>query len=403
VPSFQDVLDARERLGDEIVLTPCPPSTSFTGLVGGRLFLKLENRQRTGSFKARGAGNRLAILNEAERARGVVTASAGNHAQAVAYHANRLAIPATVVMPSTTPMIKVANTRAYGANVVLTGATFAEALEEARRLEADRGLIMVHAFDDEAIIAGQGTIGIEIAEQVPDVTCVVVPIGGGGVISGTALALKALKPEVRVIGVEAEAAASALASRRAGAIVPIETSDTIADGIAIKQVGDLTFPLIEDLVDEIVTVSEDDIANAILLLLEREKTVVEGAGAVPIAALTRDKVEVRPHDVVVAVLCGGNIDVNMISRIIDRGLVADGRLVHLRVKVRDRPGYLARLTSRIAETGANVLHIGHRRAFEDITVGEVQITLDLETRGREHVEAIVQALEASGYAVTERA
>jgi threonine dehydratase len=298
-------------------------------------------------------------------------------------------------------MIKVANTRAHGADVVLTGSTFADALDEARRLEDQRGLVMIHAFDDEAIIAGQGTIGIELAEQVPDVTCVIVPIGGGGVIAGTALALKTLKPDVRVIGVEAEAAASALASRRAGTIVPIETSDTIADGIAIKQVGSLTFPLIEELVDDIVTVSEDEIANAILLLLEREKTVVEGAGAVPIAALTQGKIEVDSQDVVVAVLCGGNIDVNMISRIIDRGLVADGRLVHLRVKVRDRPGYLARLTNRIAAEGANVLHIGHRRAFHDITVGEVQIALDLETRGREHVDAIIHALEGEGHVVTE--
>jgi threonine dehydratase len=401
LPTLRDVRAARGRLGTDVVLTPCPPASGFAGLVPGRLFLKLENLQRTGSFKARGAGNRLALLTPQERRRGVVTASAGNHAQAVAYHASRLEIPATVVMPSTTPMIKVANTRAYGADVILTGATFAEALLEARRLEADRGLVMIHAFDDDAIIAGQGTIGLEIAEQVPDATVVIVPIGGGGVIAGTAVALKALKADVRVIGVEAEAAASAVASRRAGEIVPIETSDTIADGIAIKQVGSRTFPLIEELVEEIVTVSEDEIANAILLLLEREKTVVEGAGAVPIAALTHDKIDLSPDDVTVSVLCGGNIDVNMISRIIDRGLVADGRLVHLRVKVRDRPGYLARLTNLIAQNGANVLQIGHRRAFADITVGEVEIVLQLETRGREHVQAIVQELEAAGHAVTQ--
>lgn len=400
-PTLEDIRAARRRIEGEVVHTPCTRSLVFGDQVPGRLFFKFENLQRTGAFKDRGALNKLAQLDDGERARGVVTASAGNHAQAVAYQASRLGIPLTVVMPEHTPLIKVSNTRRYGARVKLLGPRFDDAMNEARRIEEDEGLVMVHPFDDPAVIAGQGTIALEILEQVPDVTVAVVPIGGGGLIAGIALGLKALRPEVRVVGVEAAAAPSALESRRAGRLVAIESADTLADGISVKRIGDHTFPLVEELVDDIVLVSEEEIASAILLLLEREKTVVEGAGAAGPAALLTGKIRVDADDVVVPVLSGGNIDVNMLSRIIDRGLVSDGRLVRLMVRMRDRPGSLAWLTRAIADGGANVLEIAHRRAFADISVGDVEIVVHLETRGREHVSELVASLEGKGLHVEE--
>ncbi len=396
---LDDIRRARERLRDQVVPTPCSFTTRFSDLVPGAVALKLENHQHTGSFKARGALNRLLELTEEEKGRGVVTASAGNHAQAVAYHSARLGISATVVMPLTTPLIKVSNTRRYGAGVELVGSTFDAALAHARKLEAEDGRVMIHAFDDDRVIAGQGTIGIEIVEQAPNLDVVVVPIGGGGLVAGIATAVKALRPEVRVIGVEASAAASARASLKAGRIVEIETADTIADGIAVKRVGERTFPSIREWVDEIVVVDDDTIARAILLLLEREKTVVEGAGAASLAALLAGHVEHEATERVVAVIAGGNIDVNMISRIIDRGLVDDGRLTRLVATVRDRPGALALLTELVASTGANVLEVSHLRAFADISVGDVEIVLQLETHGRGHVEEILRLMEAKGVPV----
>ena len=394
-----DIHSARGRIRDGVVLTPCKRSYAFQDQLPCQLFWKFENLQRTGSFKDRGALNKLLQLTEEERNQGVVTASAGNHAQAVAYHASRLGIAATVVMPEFTPLIKVANTRGYGARVIQLGATLSDGLKEVYRLSEEEGLTLVHAFDDDAVIAGQGTIGLELMEQVPDLETVVVPIGGGGVISGIALAVKTLRPSVRVVGVEAETAASAKASREAGHIVAIESAETLADGIAVKRIGERTFPLIQELVDDIVTVEEEEIARAILLLLEREKTVVEGAGAVPLAALLAGKIPVRDDERVAGVLCGGNIDVNMISRIIERGLVGDGRMAHLIVKVRDRPGSLSLLTGLVAEMGANVLDIHHRRGFADISVRDVEIVLQVETRGRHHVAEIIHALENRGLTV----
>ena len=401
MPTLRDIEEARERIRDSVNLTPCSPSSVFEDLLPCTVAFKFENLQRTGSFKARGAGNKLLQMTDHERGSGVVTASAGNHAQAVAYHAARLGIPATVVMPVTTPLIKVSNTRRHGAKITLSGNSLAEAMVEARRLEWDEGLVMVHPYDDEAVIAGQGTIALEILEQCPAVTHAVVPIGGGGVISGVAIGLKAHNPKIRIIGVEAAAAPSAQMSREQGHIVDAESGETIADGIAVKRLGEITYPLIEALVDDIVVVEDEQIASAILMLLEREKMVVEGAGAVPLAALLAGFVDVCASDTVVPVLCGGNIDINIISRIIDRGLVADGRLVRLMVKVRDRPGALAGLTRLAAESGANVLEIAHRRAFADISVGEVEIVMHLETRGREHVNEIIAALEALGHSVEE--
>lgn len=396
-----DVRAARNRIAGQVVATPCPMALAFGDITPGELHFKLENLQRTGSFKDRGSLNRLLHLTPEERERGVVTASAGNHAQALAYHASRLGIPCTVVMPVTAPLIKVTNTRGYGARVVQVGDVLDDAAEEARRLVAEEGRVMVSAFDDPLVIAGQGTMGLEMAEQVPDVDLVVVPVGGGGMISGIAVALKALRPSVRIVGVEVEAAPSARASRDAGEIVKIHSAQTIADGIATKRVGDFTFPIIEALVDDLVVVSEEETAQAILLLLERQKAVVEGAGAVSLAALTTEKVTLGKGEKGILVLSGGNIDINRVARIIDRGLVFDGRLVRLKVKVPDRPGNLSRLTRLVAGLGANVLEIVHRRAFADISVGEVEIVLHLETRGRDHVQEIEEALVGEGLSVRE--
>ena len=403
MPTVADIRAARERLAGGIVETPCIPALGLAGRVPGQLFLKLESLQRTGSFKDRGSLNRLLSLNAQERARGVVTASAGNHAQALAYHCSRLGIPAAVVMPEHTPLIKVSNTRRYGARITLAGATLSDSLVEAQRLRVEEGLTLVHAFDDEHVIAGQGTVGLELLEQKPDATILVVPIGGGGLISGIAIAMKEANPRLRVIGVEAETAASALASRKAGRVVHIETAETIADGIATKRIGELTFPLLERYVDDIVTVGEGRIAAAVHLLLEHQKLIAEGAGAAPLAALASERIAVRDDDVVVMVLSGGNIDVTMVERIIARGLVWDGRVARLMVKVRDRPGQLARLTSLVAELGANVLDIGHRRAFADIRVGDVEIVMHVETRGPEHVREIVARLEGEGLRVEQDA
>jgi len=401
MPTVADVNRARERIREGVLYTPCPSAPGLAHICSARLHLKLESLQRTGSFKDRGALNRMLDLSAGERARGVVTASAGNHAQAVAWHGSRLGVPVTVVMPEGTPLVKVSSTRRFGARIFFRGATLSDAMSEVRRLEAEEGLVVVHAFDDERVIAGQGTVGLEILEQVPDLTVALVPIGGGGLISGIALALRDARPDIRIVGVEAEAAASARASRDAGRVVHIETGETIADGIATKRIGDHTFPLIEKLVDDIVTVKEEEIALAVHTLLERQKLVAEGAGAAPIAALMADRLAVVDSDVVVAVLSGGNIDVNLVSRIIDRGLLHDGRLARLMIKVRDRPGMLARLADLVAARGANVLEISHRRAFADIRVGDVEIVMHLETKGRQHVDEIIQGFLDEGLAVEE--
>jgi threonine dehydratase len=399
MPTYADVRSARERIGDAVVLTPLVRATGLEDLLPAELHIKLESLQRTGSFKDRGALNRLLDLSVDERARGVVTASAGNHAQAVAYHGARLGISVEVVMPEHTPLIKVANTRRFGAGVRFHGATLSESMVEARRIEKDESRVLVHAYDDERVIAGQGTIGLELIDQLPDVTTVVVPIGGGGLISGIALGMKEQRPDVRIVGVEASAAASALASRHAGRIVAIESADTIADGIAVKRLGDLTFPLIERYVDDIVAVDETEIAGAVHMLLERQKLLAEGAGAVALAALASGRIQVRRGEQVVMILSGGNIDLNLAGRIVDRGLVADGRLVRLAVTVPDRPGSLSLLTRLVAEAGANVLEVAHARAFADISVRDVEIVMLLETRGRENVSAIMKLLAEHGVAV----
>lgn len=394
-----DVQAARSRIAGGVVATPVVPLTALAGRLPGPAWLKLESLQRTGSFKDRGALNCLLTMPSEARARGVVTASAGNHAQALAYHCSRLGVRVEVVMPEHTPLVKVSNTRRFGAGVRFHGATLSESMEEAHRLEREAGLVLVHAFDDLNVMAGQGTVGLELLEQVPDVTAVVVPIGGGGLISGIATAMKALKPSVRIFGVEAEAAASARASRDTGSIQQIESADTIADGIAVKRVGELTFPVIERLVDDIVTVREQEIADAVHLLLEHQKVLAEGAGATPLAAVLGGRLPLGQDDCTVLVLSGGNIDPNLVERIIARGLVGDGRLARLVVTVRDRPGQIARVAAVVGAAGANVLQIAHQRAFAEIGVAEVRIVLNLETRDHAHLDEIVTRLRAEGVRV----
>lgn len=397
--SLADIREARERIHGGVVTTPVLPAQALRERLPCSLHLKLESAQRTGSFKDRGALNRMLDLSEDERRRGVVTASAGNHAQAVAYHGARLGVPVEVVMPEHTPLVKVANTRNFGAGVRFHGATLSDSMTEARRLEMEESRVLVHAYDDDRVITGQGTIGLELLEQIPEMTAVVVPIGGGGLISGIAMAIREQRPEVRIFGVEAAAAASALESRRAGHVVTFESTDTIADGIAVKRPGDRTFPLIERYVEDIVQVEEPQIAAAVHLLLEKQKVLAEGAAAVPLAALLGGQLPLREDDVAVMILSGGNIDVNVVGRIIDRGLVADGRLARLSVTVRDRPGSLAHLTRLVADEGANVLEVAHSRAFADITVRDVEIVMYLETRGRTHMASVINRLERDGVVV----
>ena len=399
--SYEDIVAARERIRSGVVETECPPSFALTARAEGRFHLKAEFRQRTGSFKDRGSLNKLLRLDPAAREAGVVAASAGNHAQALAYHAARLGISCTIVMPDHAPLVKVANTRGYGARVIQTGETMSDGMALVDRLAAEEGLTPVHAFDDLDVMAGQGMIGLEILEQVPDLTTVIVPIGGGGMISGIATAVKARRPGVRVIGAEAAASPGARESLAAGEPVHLERSDTLADGIAVKRIGDLTFPHLQALVDDVVLIDEEQITRAIFFLLESEKVVVEGGGAVSVAAVLEGKVDIRPSDVTVCILSGGNIDMNLVSRVIDRALWSDGRLARLAVVVRDRPGYLNEVTALVAIEGANVLHIEHTRAFGDISVRKVGIELTIETRGPEHIATIVARLRELGHRVDE--
>ena len=396
----EEVQAARDRLHSTIYVSPCPYSETLSAITGARVFVKLENLQMTGSFKERGAANLLLQLSTDERRRGVVAASAGNHGLAVAFHAARLGIAAVIVMPEWAPLAKVTAARRHGAEVVLDGENYDEAYARAKEIEVERNLVFVHPFDDPRVIAGQGTIGLELVEQVPDLDAVLVPVGGGGLIGGLALAIKSQRPAVQVVGVQAAEVAAMKASVAVGHRVTLPPATTIADGIAVRRVGEHTFELTRHYVDDVVSVGEEEIANAILLLLEIEKTVVEGAGAVPLAALANKRVALAGKTVAL-VLSGGNIDVNVISRVIERGLVKDGRLVRLRVLLRDRPGTLARLTTLVAEARANVLHIEHDRAFSRAPVGETEVELTLETSGREQIDAIKRHLTDAGYTVEE--
>ena len=393
---LSDIQSALSRIRPDIRVSPCPRSEAFSGLTGNSIFLKLDNQQRTGAFKERGALNKLLSLSQEERARGVIAASAGNHAQGVSYHAGRHGIRARILMPLPTPLTKVSATRAYGAEAVLYGANYDEAYAQAVEQSRQERLTLIHAFDDDVVIAGQGTLGLEILEQHPDVEVIVSPIGGGGLIGGIACAVKEVRPSVKVFGVQPARLPSMKAAVAAGKPVTLESAKTIADGIAVRRAGDRTLPLVQKYVDDIVTVEEEEIANAILLLLEREKTLAEGAGAAGMAAVLNRKLPLEGKRVAVLV-CGGNIDVTLLARIIERGLVKDGRLVRLRVHLPDYPGALHRLTGILAEHRANIVETAYDRAYHGVNLGDTAIDITMETRGPEHITELLAALVVAGY------
>jgi threonine dehydratase len=395
---LDDVRAARDRISDVVRRTPLDYSFTFSERTGADVHLKLENFQRTGAFKIRGALNKIRLLDESDRAAGVVTASAGNHAQGVALAATVEGVDAKVVMPEQAPISKIKATRGYGAEVVLAGADYDAAAERAHEIERAEGRTYIHAFDDYDVMAGQGTIGLEIVEAMPDVDTVVVPIGGGGLVSGIATVVTA-ETDARVVGVQAEGASAVAESLRKGEPVERERVDTISDGIAVRKTGEKTLPIIEERVDEVVTVTDAETASALVAVLERSKTLVEGAGAVPLAALLEGAFDYEADETVVPTLCGGNVDLNVLTTVIMRGLVESGRYLRLRTVLKDRPGALEQLIEVIADARANIYAIQHDRTSRDIEMNAADVKLDLETRGHEHVVELVDALEAHGYEV----
>lgn len=395
--TFADVQAAAKRIAGAVLESPCRASTALSEITGFQVYCKMEYLQRTGSFKERGARNALLSLPAEQKRKGVIAASAGNHALGVAYHAQLLSIPATVVMPRFAPLTKVVNCRRFGATVVMHGANIAEARVRADEIATERGLTYINGFDDPAIIAGQGTIGLEIAAQVPDVEGVIVPIGGGGLVAGVALALKELKPGVKIIGVEPERAASFTAALAAGKPVLIEMKPTLADGLSVPKVGDNAFQIARALVDRTVLVSEHDIARAVLRLMELEKAVVEGAGAAPLAASLAGLLPELDNKKIVLLLCGGNIDLNTLDRVIERGLASDGRLCRFTATISDRPGGLARFAGLIADEGASIIDIHHDRAFANDDISTVAVQCVVETRDAEHITALHARLLREGF------
>lgn len=395
-PSIERIRDAARVLGPLVSRTPMQHSRYLASLTGGPVHLKCENLQRTGSYKIRGASYRLSRLSQQERARGVVAASAGNHAQGVAFAARQLGIEATIFMPIGVALPKLEATRDYGANVELVGHAVDESLAAAAAFADVTGAVFIPPFDHPDVIAGQGTVGLEILEDVPEATTILVPVGGGGLIAGVASAVKQLRPDIRIVGVQAENAAPFLPSLQAGEVRTVRTTPTIADGIAVGTPGRLTFAIVRDLVDDVVTVSDDETASALLVLLERAKLVVEPAGAVGIAALLAGKVP-NPGTTV-AVLSGGNIDPLMMERVISRGLVASDRYMTLRIGLPDRPGQLAVISDLIARANANVVEVLHTRHGSGTQISEVQIDISVETRGKPHQAALLARLEQAGFA-----
>lgn len=398
--TFQNVQEAADRIAGHVIRSPCPLSVPLSEATGLNVFCKLEHLQRTGSFKERGACNALTLLAPAQKKRGVVAASAGNHALGLAYHGQLLGIPVTVVMPRFAPLTKVSNCRRLRANVILHGKDIAEAQSRAEEIAAEQGLAYINGYDDPAIIAGQGTLGLEIAAQVPEIDAVIVPIGGAGLIAGVALALKTLRPNVKIIGVEPERAASFTAALAAGRPVRIDMKPTLADGLAVPQVGENAFRIARDLVDKTVLVSEREIVLAILRLLEWEKTVVEGAGAAPLAVCLAGLAADLKGKNVVLLLCGGNIDTPILGRVLERGLASDGRLFRFTATISDRPGGLARFASLIAEAGASIIEITHDRAFSSDDINTVNVHCIVETRDANHIAMLQERLDKEGFPVS---
>ena len=396
VDLLTSIREAADRIRGSVYHTPCPHSAKLSQATGQQVYLKLENLQMTGAYKERGALNKILQLTPEESRRGVIAASAGNHAQGVAYHATRRGISSTIVMPVTTPLVKVTATQDFGATVILHGANYDEACQHALALGAERGMTFVHAFDDIAVIAGQGTIGLELLEQCPQLEAVVVPVGGGGLIAGVACAIKETRPSVKVIGVETARLPSMLLALEQHKPVTIPAASTVADGIAVRRAGEVTYPLVEKYVDEIVTVEEEEIASAILTLLEREKLLAEGAGAAGVAALLQKKAPLDGQHTAV-IIGGGNIDVSLLSRIIERGLVKDGRLVRIRIYLPDRPGALAELSSVIAGQRANIVELQFDRAYYGVSLSDTAIDVTLETRGAAHLAGLIDAISNAGY------
>lgn len=397
--TIADIEAARVTLRGITVNTPVLATDRLSQDVGGDVFVKAENTQRAGSFKLRGAYTKMASLSVDQRARGVIAHSAGNHAQGVALAARLLGVPATVVMPRYAPLAKVVATRRYGAEVILHGDSFDDAGEHACHVQEERGLTYVHAFDDPLVVAGQGTLGLELLEALPDVDTIVVPIGGGGLIAGVALVVRARRPGIRIIGVQAEGCPSIRLSLAAGKPMVVPEARTIADGIAVKRPGDVTLPIIRDLVDEVMTVDEDEIARGIVYALQNLRQVAEGGGAVGIAALLAGKIRPRAGEQLAVVLSGGNIDANFLARVIEQVLVKQGRYVVLHTTVPDRPGNLAPLVNRVGELGGNIIDIHHRRAAWQVPVDRVGIELILEVRDEQHAGDVINDLESRGYEV----
>ncbi|MGH7935576.1 MAG: threonine ammonia-lyase [Chthoniobacterales bacterium] len=394
--TFKDIQEAAGRIKGAVYESPCPQSIPLSELTGMEIYCKLDNHQRTGSFKERGAHNALSRLSPEQKKKGVIAASAGNHAQALAYQGKLLGVPATVVMPQFAPLIKISNCQKLGATVVLFGKEFADAKAHAHEIANEKGLAYIDGFNHPDIIAGQGTAGLEIVAQVPDLDAVIVPVGGAGLLAGVSLAVKTLRPKAKVIAVEADHVASFSAALEAGKPVHIKTSPTLADGLAIAEVGSNAFEIARQHTDKTVLVTEEQIALSILRIVELEKGVVEGAAATPLAACLSGQLDELKGKRVVILLCGGNIDPNVLSRVIERGLVADGRLSRFRAIISDRPGGLADLTTRIAAAGASINQVVHDRAFASSDVSAVQVLCTVETRDRNHLIELREKLRAHG-------
>jgi len=395
---YEDIVKARQKIYQAARWTPLDFSTTFSKIFGQEVYFKYENLQKTGSFKIRGAFNKITGLTDSERKKGVIAASAGNHAQGVAYAASTAGCRSIIVMPEGVPIAKLVATKSYGAEVILSGQSYDEAYAAAEKLQAEKDATFIHAFNDADIIAGQGTVGLEIFDDLPDVDTVIVPIGGGGIIAGTALALKHLNPHIKIIGVQAEGAPSMKSALSQGAFQELDWLSTIADGIAVKHPGSLTLPVVKEYVDDIVLVNDEEIAEAILMMLERAKVICEGAGAVGVAALLHKRIE--PAGKTVVLISGGNIDVHTLSIIIERGLIKVGRYFRFNTVVVDKPGVLQKLLGILATTKANVVSVNHERLLPRVPITQVEIQMDLETRDKEHVQRITEVLRSNGYDIT---